>query len=95
MANRKALEVLEEYGDNPDDFDKGKVVESIVQASLNGVWRELYGGCPHLHRARDVDRCDINELRPCVYETGDGPCEILQTIIDEWNDPAQASRRQE
>ena len=56
-----------------------------VQTSLNGVWRDRLNGCPHLHcRADDVDRCDANEMRPCVYETDSGPCETWEEILEEW-----------
>ena len=55
----------------------------LVQASLNGVWRSKTDGCPHLHRREDIDRCDANEMRPCVYETGD-ECELFQEILEEW-----------
>ena len=56
-----------------------------VQASLRGMYRGIVGGCPHKHGVRDsVDTCDANEMRPCIYETGDGPCELFQEIIEEW-----------
>ena len=58
--------------------------QQAVQASLNGVWRSTVDGCPHLHRREDIDRCDDNEMRPCVYETGDGPCKVFQKILEEW-----------
>lgn len=55
----------------------------MVQTNLNGVWRTKYGGCPHLHRG-DIDLCDANEMRSCIYETGNGPCEIFESILAEW-----------
>lgn len=56
-----------------------------VQASLNGIWRNITDGCPHRHgRAEGLDACEINEMRPCIYETGDGPCETFQEILEEW-----------
>ena len=57
-----------------------------VQARLNGVWTKALDGCPHLHRCRDVNRCGVNEMRPCVYETGNGPCELFQEILEEWKE---------
>ena len=54
-----------------------------VQAALNGMWQELLGGCPHLHRG-DINLCDARKMTPCVYETSDGPCELFQGILDEW-----------
>jgi len=55
-----------------------------VQTHLNGVWRDKKDGCPHIHLG-DIDCCDANEMRPCVYETGDGrPCEIFKEILEEW-----------
>jgi len=53
-----------------------------VQASLNGVWRSNTNGCPHIHKG-EIDRCDANEMRICVYETGD-KCELFQEILEEW-----------
>lgn len=59
--------------------------EKAVQASLSGVWRENVNGCPHLHGQRDsVSRCDAFKMTPCVYETGNGPCELFQEILEEW-----------
>jgi len=55
-----------------------------VQASLNGLWRSATDGCPHLHKREDIDRCDAREMRPCVYQTSDGPCEIFEEILEEW-----------
>lgn len=61
-----------------------------IQASLNGVWRDAVGGCPHYHGQRDsVGVCDANEMRPCVYETGDGPCETFLEILEEWRIEAE------
>ena len=56
-----------------------------VQAHLNGIWTKSLDGCPHLHkRMDDLNRCDANEMRPCIYETEDGPCELFQEILEEW-----------
>lgn len=53
-----------------------------VQASLWGVWRIKRDGCPHRHGSVEgVDRCDANEMRVCVYETGNGPCDLFLEII--------------
>ena len=61
--------------------------QDAIQACLNGMWRERLDGCPHRHEVRDsVDICDANEMRPCIYETGDGPCELFQKIIKEWRE---------
>ena len=30
------------------------------------------------------DLCDTLKMTPCVYETGDGPCETFQEILREW-----------
>lgn len=55
-----------------------------VQASFKGIWQNM-NGCPHRHkRAEGLDACEMNEMRPCVYETGDGPCELFQEILEEW-----------
>jgi len=53
-----------------------------VQASLNGI---LQGdGCPHRHgMSEGPDRCDANEMRVCVYETGN-TCELFQEVLEEW-----------
>lgn len=71
----------------PEPYDiymDEKAVE-VVQASLRGVWREDVNGCPHLHGQRDsVSCCDAFKMAPCVYETGDGPCELFQEILEEW-----------
>ena len=55
-----------------------------VQTHLLGFWRDTTSGCPHLHKRPDIDGCDANEMRPCVYEIGDGPCQIFQEILEEW-----------
>lgn len=71
---------------NLDLVEEAKLSQhDAVQASLNGMWRETLGGCPHKHGVMDsIDVCDANEMRPCVYETGDGPCELFQQILEEW-----------
>lgn len=56
----------------------------MVQANLNGIWRHRLD-CPHIHRGY-IDLCDANEMQPCVYETGNGPCETFQSIIAEWEE---------
>jgi len=67
-----------------------------VQATLNGMWQELLGGCPHRHGVRDsVDICDANEMRPCIYETGDGSCELFQEIIVEWREELERDHYKE
>lgn len=54
-------------------------------ADLNGVWTKTLDGCPHIHKYPEgVNRCDANKMTPCVYETGDGPCELFQEILEEW-----------
>lgn len=54
-----------------------------VQAHLNGVWTRPLG-CPHFHPG-DIDKCDANEMRPCVYETDSHPfCDIFHQILEEW-----------
>lgn len=47
------------------------------------LWKE---GCPHRCGMREgPDTCDMNEGRPCVYETHEGTrgCEIFRSIISE------------
>ena len=65
-----------------------------VQANLPGMWRGLLEGCPHKHGVRDsVDACDMNEMRPCIYETSDGPCETFQEIIAGWREELEQLQR--
>lgn len=54
-----------------------------VQTNLKGIWRKPVDGCPHLYKG-DIDKCELNEMRPCLYEVGDGPCKVFQDIIEEW-----------
>ena len=77
------MEKEKEIGDQVEEALLRK--HDAVQASLRGMYKEALGGCPHRHGVRDsVDACDANEMRPCVYETGDGPCEVFQEILEEW-----------
>lgn len=63
-----------------------RATESI-QPRLRGLWQDIVSGCPHRHGFMDsVDLCDANEMSPCVYELGDGPCELFQEILDEWKE---------
>ena len=41
--------------------------------------------CPYRVGIPDsIDRCGATDnLSPCIYETGDGPCEILEEIEEE------------
>ena len=67
-----------------------------VQASLRGMYKETLGGCPHRHGMRDsVDVCDANEMRPCIYGTGDGSCELFQEIIAEWREELEQDHYEE
>lgn len=84
----------QEIGDQVEEALLRK--HDAVQASLNGMWRELLDGCPHRHGVKDsVDVCDANEMRPCVYETGDGPCELFQEILKEWAEELERDHYEE
>ena len=54
----------------------------VIQTNLPGIWRRRADGCPHLHGG-DIDRCDANEMRSCLYETNE-TCETFQEILREW-----------
>ena len=60
------------------------IEEMVVQAHLRGVWTRPLG-CPHIHLG-DIDKCDANEMRPCVFETDhDHPtCDIFREVLEEW-----------
>ena len=88
------MEQEKEIGDQVEEALLKK--HDAVQASLRGMYKEALGGCPHRHGVRDsVDVCDANEMRPCVYETGDGPCEIFQGIIAEWREELEQDHYEE
>ncbi|MDO8671853.1 MAG: hypothetical protein Q7O66_10550, partial [Dehalococcoidia bacterium] len=43
-------------------------------------------GCPHCYGRKDwVDSCDLNEGRPCVYETSEAEqgCDVFREILRE------------
>ena len=54
----------------------------VIQTNLPGIWRRRTDGCPHLHRG-EIDHCDFNKMRPCLYEIGE-TCEVFMEIIKEW-----------
>lgn len=58
------------------------VEEEFRQAALKGVWRNK-DGCPHRCNGT-VDLCEEMEMSPCLYETGSGPCETFQEVLEEW-----------
>lgn len=52
--------------------------ESGYQIRMPRMPIPITEGCPHRHGRRSgVDRCDMNEMRPCIYENGNGPCDIF------------------
>lgn len=69
-------------------MDDRAVAEQEHQSRLCGMrvlplWRE---GCPHRYGMRGwVDACDLNEGRPCVYETNEAiqGCETFREILRE------------
>lgn len=38
-----------------------------VQANFHGMWRDLLGGCPHLHKPRPHYRAK-NSITTCPYQ---------------------------
>ncbi len=63
-----------------DQMDKEP--EAPVQTRLRGFWFGLLNGCPHRHGGT-VDMCDLNEMRPCTYVTGQ-TCVTFLEILDDW-----------
>ena len=59
-----------------------------TQQRFRGMWKIPFTeGCPHRkHYAEGIDVCEENEMRPCLYETGNGPCEVFQEILKEWRE---------
>ncbi|MDO8671360.1 MAG: hypothetical protein Q7O66_08000 [Dehalococcoidia bacterium] len=69
-------------------MDDRAVAEQEHQSRLPGIRvRPLSKeGCPHRYGMRDwVDSCDINEGRPCIFETFEAEqgCEIFRYILRE------------
>ena len=66
----------------------------VHQACLRGImvrplWKE---GCPHRFGVRDwVDGCDLNEGRPCIYETAEAVqgCSVFREILHEIEEELQ------
>jgi len=79
-----------------DQVEEALLRKHDVQASLRGMYREALDGCPHRHGVRNsVDACDANEMRPCIYETSDGPCELFQEIIAGWREELEQDHYEE
>jgi len=65
-------------------------METEIQTSLRGVWRNSVDGCPHLlPRLDSPDECEVigngGGRGLCEYTYPNGHCEIFAEIVAEWN----------